>query len=89
VNAGMIFASYLVFDELHLLDPQRSFATVLRLLQEIKGISPFLLMSMMHSSLKRDIQATHLILNFHKTTYYLTNFDRKCLSQGMNLVRCR
>jgi CRISPR-associated endonuclease/helicase Cas3 len=45
VNAGMIFASYLVFDELHLLDPQRSFATVLRLLQEVKGISPFLLMT--------------------------------------------
>lgn len=27
VNAGAIFASYLVFDELHLLDPERSFST--------------------------------------------------------------
>jgi len=45
VNSGAIFASYLVFDELHLLDPERSFTTVLKVLQEIKGISTFLLMT--------------------------------------------
>jgi CRISPR-associated endonuclease/helicase Cas3 len=45
VNAGAIFASYLVFDELHLLDPDRSFATVLKVLEQVKRISPFLLMS--------------------------------------------
>jgi CRISPR/Cas system-associated endonuclease/helicase Cas3 len=45
VNAGAIFASYLVFDELHLLDPDRSFATVLKVLEQAKGISPFLLMT--------------------------------------------
>ncbi|MHC5748064.1 MAG: DEAD/DEAH box helicase family protein [Nostoc sp.] len=45
VNSGAIFASYLVFDELHLLDPDRSFATVLKVLQQVKGISPFLLMT--------------------------------------------
>jgi CRISPR-associated endonuclease/helicase Cas3 len=45
VNAGAIFASYLVFDELHLLDPERSFATVLKVLEQVKGISPFLLMT--------------------------------------------
>ena len=45
VNAGTIFASYLVFDELHLLDPDRSFATVLKVLEQAKGISPFLLMT--------------------------------------------
>lgn len=45
VNAGAIFASYLVFDELHLLDPDRSFITVLKVLQQVKGISPFLLMT--------------------------------------------
>jgi CRISPR-associated endonuclease/helicase Cas3 len=45
VNAGAIFASYLVFDELHLLDPDRSFATVLKVLEQVKGISPFLLMT--------------------------------------------
>ncbi|WP_071819359.1 DEAD/DEAH box helicase [Gloeothece citriformis] len=45
VNAGAIFASYLVFDELHLLDPDRSFATVLKVLEQVNGISPFLLMT--------------------------------------------
>lgn len=45
VNAGVVFASYLVFDELHLLDPDRSFATTLKLLQQVIGISPFLLMT--------------------------------------------
>lgn len=45
VNSGAIFASYLVFDELHLLDPDRSFATVLKVLEQVKGISPFLLMT--------------------------------------------
>ncbi|WP_414565147.1 MULTISPECIES: DEAD/DEAH box helicase family protein [unclassified Anabaena] len=45
VNSGAIFAAYLVFDELHLLDPDRSFATVLKVLQQVKGISPFLLMT--------------------------------------------
>lgn len=45
VNAGVVFASYLVFDELHLLDPDRSFATTLELLKQVQGISPFLLMT--------------------------------------------
>jgi CRISPR-associated endonuclease/helicase Cas3 len=45
VNAGVVFASYLVFDELHLLDPDRSFVTTLKLLQQVIGISPFLLMT--------------------------------------------
>lgn len=45
VNCGAFFASYLVFDELHLLDPDRSFSTVIKVLQQVTGISPFLLMS--------------------------------------------
>lgn len=45
VNAGVVFASYLVFDELHLLDPDRSFATSLKLLEQVQGISPYLLMT--------------------------------------------
>lgn len=45
VNAGVVFASYLVFDELHLLDPDRSFATTLKLLGQVQGISPYLLMT--------------------------------------------
>lgn len=58
VNAGAIFASYLVFDELHLLDPDRSFTTVLKLLQQVKGIAPFLLMTAtLTDELSQQIQA--------------------------------
>lgn len=45
INAGVAFAAYLVFDELHLLDPQRSFTTTLKVLEQVRGISPFLLMT--------------------------------------------
>ncbi|WP_448570993.1 CRISPR-associated helicase Cas3' [Trichothermofontia sp.] len=45
VNAGAIFAAYLVFDELHLLDPERAFTTLLELLRRVKGIARFLLMT--------------------------------------------
>lgn len=45
VNAGVIFSSYLVFDEFHLLDPDRSFTTVLKLLKQVNSICPFLLMT--------------------------------------------
>lgn len=45
VNAGSVFSSYLVFDELHLLDPDRSFATVLKLLSQVQGVVPYLLMT--------------------------------------------
>jgi len=58
VNAGAILSAYLVFDELHLLEPNRSFATVLRLLQETKGLSPFLLMTATLSDRLANIVAT-------------------------------
>lgn len=45
VNAGAIFAAYLVFDELHLLDLDRAFTTLLELLRRVKGIARFLLMT--------------------------------------------
>lgn len=45
INAGVAFVAYLVFDELHLLDPQRSFTTTLKVLEQVRGISPFLLMT--------------------------------------------
>lgn len=57
VNAGVVFASYLVFDELHLLDPERSFATTLKLLEQVQGISPYLLMTAtLTHELARQIQ---------------------------------
>lgn len=45
VNAGVAFASYLVFDEIHLLDPKRSLTTLLEVLRRIKELARFLLMT--------------------------------------------
>lgn len=45
LNAGALFSSYLVFDELHLLDPETTLPTTLHLLQLLKGIVPFLVMT--------------------------------------------
>lgn len=45
LNAGVFFASYLVFDEIHLLDPDRSFTTLIEVLKQVQNISPFLLMT--------------------------------------------
>ncbi len=62
VNAGVVFASYLVFDELHLLDPDRSFTTTLELLKQVQGVSPFLLMTAtlteeLAAQIQQEIQA--------------------------------
>ncbi|MDY7022583.1 MAG: CRISPR-associated helicase Cas3', partial [Cyanobacteriota bacterium] len=63
VNAGSIFASYLVFDELHLLDPDRAFTTAIKVLKQVQGISPFLLMTAtltdeLATQIQQEIKAT-------------------------------
>ncbi|ERT07692.1 CRISPR-associated helicase Cas3 [Lyngbya aestuarii BL J] len=63
VNAGSIFASYLVFDELHLLDADRAFTTAIKVLKEVQGISQFLLMTAtltdeLATKIKQEIKAT-------------------------------
>jgi CRISPR-associated endonuclease/helicase Cas3 len=45
INAGAIFSSYLVFDEFHLLDENRSLKTAISLLEKIGDIVPFTIMS--------------------------------------------
>ncbi|HED07016.1 MAG TPA: CRISPR-associated helicase Cas3', partial [Ignavibacteria bacterium] len=45
INAGAIISSYLVFDEFHLLDPKASLKTTIILLDALKKISPFCLMT--------------------------------------------
>ena len=45
INSGVFFASYLVFDEIHLLDPDRSFTSLIKVLEQVNGIVPFLLMT--------------------------------------------
>jgi CRISPR-associated endonuclease/helicase Cas3 len=45
INAGAVLSAYLVFDEFHLLDPQKSLNTVIQLLKTMKEITPFCIMT--------------------------------------------
>ncbi len=50
INAGAIMSSYLVFDELHLYDPDTTLPTTLEMLKMLKGIVPFIVMTATFSS---------------------------------------
>ena len=45
INAGAVLSSYLIFDEFHLLNPQNSLSTTLIILNKLKNITPFCLMT--------------------------------------------
>lgn len=45
IGAGAMVGSLLVFDEVHLLDPTRSLATTIEMLDRLKGLARFVLMS--------------------------------------------
>ena len=45
IPAGGLIGSYLVFDEVHLLDPERSFGTTIEMLGRLKGLAQFVMMS--------------------------------------------
>lgn len=68
VNAGAIFASYLVFDEIHLLDADRSFATVLKILQQLQDISPFLLMTATLTDELANFMQQEIVNTIHSAT---------------------
>ena len=50
IGAGAVISSYVVFDEFHLLDPQRAFRTALMMIEQLQHITPFLLMTATLSS---------------------------------------
>ena len=50
LNAGAVLSSYLVFDELHLFDPDTMLPTTLEMLQMLKAITPFIVMTATFSS---------------------------------------
>ena len=45
LNAAAVLTSYLVFDEFHLFDPDSTLPTTLHMLQMLRGITPFVLMT--------------------------------------------
>lgn len=45
LNAGAVLSSYLVFDELHLYDPDTMLPSVLGMLHWLRGVTPFIVMT--------------------------------------------
>lgn len=50
LNAGAVLSSYLIFDELHLYDPDSTLPTTLAMLRDIRKITPFIVMTATFSS---------------------------------------
>jgi CRISPR-associated endonuclease/helicase Cas3 len=68
LNAGAVLSSYLVFDELHLFDPETMLPTTLHLLRLLRGVVPFLIMTATLSServraLAQELDAEPLVLS--------------------------
>ncbi len=60
MNAAAVLGSYLVFDEFHLYDPGSTLPTTLHMLQLLKGITPFILMTATFSANMLDALAEEL-----------------------------
>ncbi len=60
INAGAVTASYLVFDEFHLMEANRSLATMTTMLEWLKECTPFLLMTATLSDTLVERLATRL-----------------------------
>jgi len=60
LNAGALISSYLVFDELHLFDPDTMLPTVLDMLQMLRKVTPFVIMTATFSSQMLDRLASLL-----------------------------
>lgn len=84
MNAGALIGSYLVFDEFHLLDPQKSFSTLLHLLKMLNGYSPFCLMTATLSErllneLSKEIDAKVISINQEELTRIPSQRNKKRL----------
>ena len=60
LNAGAVLASYLVFDELHLYDPDVMLPTTLEMLRMLRSTTPFVVMTATFSSQMLNQLAEHL-----------------------------
>ncbi len=76
VNAGAVMSSYLVFDEFHLYDPNTTLPTTLMMLKNLKGVTPFVLMTATFSEVM--LQELGHLLNadvFPNTTEHRTDLE--------------
>lgn len=73
LNAGAVLSSYLVFDELHLFDPDITLPTTLHLLRLLRGIVPFVVMTAtlsreMVQTLAKELEAEPIVLTGEELT---------------------
>ncbi len=71
LNAGAVLGSYLIFDELHLFDPETMLPTVLHLLRMVRDVVPFLVMTAtlseeMVRALAKQLDAEPLVLSMEE-----------------------
>jgi CRISPR-associated endonuclease/helicase Cas3 len=68
LNAGALLSSYLIFDELHLFEPESSLPTTLHLLRSLRGVVPILAMTATLSettirAMAQELEAEALMLS--------------------------
>ncbi len=81
LNAGAVAASYLVFDEFHLFDPTSTLPTTLEMLYQLRGVTPFLLMTATFSQTMLDRLAEKLDAVVYPRTQPERNEFAKLASQ--------
>lgn len=87
LNAGAVLSSYLVFDELHLFDPDTTFPTTLHLLRLLRGVVPFVVMTAtlsreMVQTLATELEAEPIVL----TGEELAAIPSQCKTRRVHIV---
>ena len=89
INAGAVLSSYLIFDEFHLLDPQRSLNTTISIMKLLKNICPFCLMTATLSDIFLENISDLLnasIIRIEKNEYQQFNFVKKETNRSVFVV---
>lgn len=87
LNAGAVLSSYLVFDELHLFDPDTTLPTTLHLLRLLRGVVPFVVMTAtlsreMVQTLAKELKAEPIVL----TGEELAAIPSQCKTRRVHIV---
>lgn len=89
INAGAILSAYLIFDEFHLLEPQRSLNTNISILNLIKAICPFCLMTATLSDQFLKNISKHLnasIIEIHEEEYKNFSFVKEKVKKTVSVI---
>ncbi len=88
INAGAVISSYLIFDEFHLLEPKKSLGTILILLDKLKNVTLFCLMTatLSGSFLKKTAEWLNAkVINIKKEDYKNLSFAKSGSSRKIKV----